>query len=95
MNQKWKNEILCILLNKDAKNIDQEKYQEVICALAMNNHVNEICNYIFEVTRKKKEKKPVYHLSTGKCVELAYEYLMYLQNMHEYAHEEEQHFLAR
>ena len=43
-----KDYCLSLILNKDAtKHIDPKKYQMVISAIAMNDHVDEIISYIF------------------------------------------------
>ena len=91
-----KNYCLSLILDKDAAlGIDTNKYQTVITALATNNHVEEICSYILQAVeayylRKKitpSDQAILSVLTTEFCVNRAYEYLMFLQNDHEYAHE--------
>lgn len=91
-----KDYCLSLILNKDAtKHIDPNKYQMVISAIAMNNHVDEIISYIFrsiEYQYINVKVVPQDHhileiLSPSYCVDRAYEYLLFLQNDHEYAHE--------
>lgn len=103
MSNRLRNYVLTLLLNKDTYGIDQEKYQKVISALAADNHTDDICSYIFRsledqyLTRgiTPRDENIVALLTTSYCVDRAYEYLMFLQNDHEYSHEWEQEFLAR
>ena len=103
MSDRLKCCVLQVILDKDAVCIDQDKYQKVISAIAMDYHVDDICSYIFRNIEKEclnrgiplTDNNIVHLLSTTYCVNRAYEYLVFLQNEHEYAHLHEQEFLAR
>lgn len=91
-----KNYILSLILDKDAAvRIDANEYQSVITAIATNNHVEDICSYILQAVEAYYLRKGITPsddailsiLTTEFCIDRAYEYLMFLQNDHEYAHE--------
>ncbi len=89
--------ILKLLLNKDAKGIDEEKYGVVLAELAVSNHIDDICAYIYyALDREFKEKKKVVSsekilksLTTSYCIIKAYEFIKYLEDLsnHQYEHD--------
>ena len=97
------NIVLSLLLNKDAKGIDENKYSHIITALGLEKNIFDICTYIYhekeqELQKDRKmpsEEKILKSLTTPYCIEKAYEYVLYLENMHEYAHDIEREFFAR
>ena len=97
------NVILSLLLNKDAKGIDENKYSHVIAALGLEKNVFDICAYVYhakerELTKERSiplEEKVLRSLTTSYCIDKAYEFVIYLENMHEYAHDIEREFFAR
>ena len=101
MNDNLKKYIITIILNKDNEDINEEKYAEVIKALSINNHIDDICSYIMRCASCKIMRDKlmptdtnILNLITTKfCVNNAYDYLLFLQNDHEPSHESEKFIL--
>ncbi len=101
MSEYIKDYILTKILDKDAQDINLLRYEEVIGAICMNYHVEDILAYIMksiegECVRRGialTDKNIYMLLTTSFCVNRAYEYLLFLQNDCEPSHECE--FLGR
>ena len=99
MKNQLKTYVLRTLLLEKPENISEEVYQKVISYIA--DYTHEICSYIFrcveyDCLQEKttlNDQNILSKLTSSYCFAKAYEYLQYLENEHEYAHEFEE--LAR
>ena len=83
------NVILSLLLNKDAKGIDEEKYAEVIALLGLEQNIDDMCAFIYQSKKKElclekrlTDEKVLKTLTTPYCIEKAYEFVIYLNYIH-------------
>ena len=101
MNNRLKVHVLNLLLEEKPADISDQVYQKVMSYIG--EYINDFCSYIFksleyECVMKKillTDQNILDILTPTYCMQKSYEYLEYLQNCHEYAHECECEFLAR
>lgn len=95
MNEKLRTYIFCTLISENMNEVDKNKYERVIRALDTDYYVNDIISYIMRSLEVKCVREKIILsdenilnlLSFEFCIERACEYLDFLQNDHEYAHE--------
>ena len=101
MKNRLRVHVLRLLLEEKPADISDEVYQKVISY--MGEYINDFCSFIFktlesEFVRKKvplTDQNIINLLTPTYCMRKSYEYLQYLENSHEYAHDCEREFLAR
>ena len=99
MHNKLKIHVLQMIYGERPENISEEVYQRVLSYVT--EYIHEFCLYIFrsveyELVQEKiplSDQNILSKLSSTYCFKKSNEYLQFLENTHEYAHEAEQ--LAR
>lgn len=84
--------VITKILTEKSDDIEESKYNEVIGALNDSVYTNTICNYIFTCACEKcintlgdvNPQDALNIMSAKFCVDMAYQYLCFLQNSHEY-----------
>ena len=99
MQNNLKIHVLRMLLSEKPEDVSEKVYQDVIKYVAIYTH--ELCSYIFRSVEYNcisegiilNDENILSKLTPSYCILRANEYLKYLENQHEYAHECEE--LAR
>ena len=101
MSNRLKTYILRLIISEKPVDVTDEVYQVVFSHIV--EYLDDICSYVFRSSESEcvlrsiplSDENIVQLITPTYCVKRAYEYLLYLQNAHENAHEVEQVFLAR